>query len=490
MRKFLILTLVIFLALLASASATNMVSNPMANSTFNYGDQIVITGQIGLVEDAAGATVEFSAYSEYLSQRVPVATKIYSFLADIPITFSHINKGALVWAVTDSVNTSDDWRIEVDISKGPAELATLKSNKFTISNKLFVEHSANSNLFNFGEPLEFSGTVLDARGVPARGSALISLEELEAGNVLTDTVPLENGYLSYSYTFKPTDPTGSYTLSVEFTDENGNTGSASVNDLAVTNRLEMVCSMQKLEVPPGGIAVAYGSITDAHGDPIGGLNITSWITDPGENKTLKYSTFSDANGNYGFEVPLGEQAVPGTYTVRVGTEDQSGNEGSCGQSFTVKVTKRLLVSLASNTSSSYIGETIDLRASLENKGNVDLSGTVNFFMDSHKVAFEQFTLGRGQSRTITTRWSVPEDPGNHTLKTTVLVDGERLAESEEIKFTILEQQAPTVDFDFIWIVLLLLVVIVVAAFLFTKRQEIKEHFWHREFKKSFRKRRH
>ncbi|MFH1425002.1 MAG: hypothetical protein ABIG20_05050 [archaeon] len=491
MKKLALCALVLFLIVLSGAHAGMTVSNPRANSTFNYGDQIVITGTIELGENIPGSEVQFLAVSDSTSQEIPITTKIYSFLADTPVSFSLITKGTLLWDVTSTINTADDWRIKVKIKTGYDSYADFYSGKFTITENLFVERSINARIFNRGETLEFSSIVLNAHGFPVEGKASISLEESGLGGIVTDSADLKNGYISYAYTFKASDPPGTYSLEANFLDNYGNARTSIIDDIIVTDELKMACSLQKTNINPGGVVVLFGTIDNVHDEPLDKISTKSWFT-TSEDISTTYDAISDSNGHFSFEAPISKQDPPGQYTAKAEATDEYGNKGKCAKTFTVAEEKKLLAGLKLNASSAYIGDQVDLVAALENTGNIDIQGTVNFYMDSYKIGFNSFTLLRGEKKDVLSVWDIPEAPGDHLLKVTILVDEQRLAESESAAFVIEEKPVRLLDSLGGKLLLAVVILLIIAAVFFfnSKRKSFRDKLWRHEFKKSFSKRKH
>jgi hypothetical protein len=84
---------------------------------------------------------------------------------------------------------------------------------------------------------------------------------------------------------------------------------------------------------------------------------------------------------------------------------------------------------------------------------------------------------------------VAGDVGNHTINVAVLADGAQLFETQPQTFTIVERPVPPKKFKFTRThALIFVIALIIILAIYIKKQSIKERLWHREFRRSIRKR--
>ena len=477
-----------FIFLLSSTAVfANEVLNPREGDSYNLGNTIVITGFISLNETVKGAEVSFYAISPSLNKSAEIAQKYYSFDKDSPVTFSQINKGTLTWKIPASLNRSDDWKILVNVSKGGENLLNITSGPFAITNKISILVGLNSYLFNLGEKLNVIGSALYSRGDTVDGIVSITLSEKTAGTVLADTATSKLGYISYSYTFKPSNAPGNYSIQVDVKDSDGNYGTKTITNIILSNRLNMNCTINKTSLSPGESVLVLGGIKNVHGVPYSGVNVSALVADPTEEKTLEYNTLSDQNGNFVFNIQMPKLASPGKYTISIISNDNYGNTGQCDLTINVGILKNVSASLNLNSTNGYLSNSIPFSYIIKNNGNVNLTGTIKLYIDNNSIALDasNFTVARGMEVTLNRSWVISGTPGNHSLRAEVFIDGEKLFETSPQSFTIQEHK----NKKYLTFKLtnskriLLLFLLIVLFIIYLKRKDIREHFWRREFEK-------
>jgi hypothetical protein len=489
MKKVMAVTLLFFILLASGAYAqVSTIYNPQGGSEYNRGDQIIITGQIILDQDLPGAKVVFSAVTA-ANETTAITTKYYSFLKDTPTTFSQIYKDTLRWNVPADAILSDNWRILAEVFDDSTRVQSIHSSRFTVTDELTVFFGVNQKEFNLGETLEISGTILNIRGEPVEGTADISIEEKEVGTVKTDTVTIESGYLSYSHQFQKTDPSGKYSVEVSILDTDGNTGDAKTDGLVVSGELAMTCELQDTSIAPEEATSLIGTLKDVHGNVVESAAVSALVTDPLEEKTLSYTATTDANGNFAFDFSVPSMASPGEYTIEVTTNDSAGNIGECIRTFKVGGEKAVKLKLSTDNTWYYTGDTMNITITTENIGNLDLVGSLKIYVDAETlIDTKGFDTKVSEKATATASWKVAGTPGNHTINVIAEAGGQNIEQSMPKSFSIVERPKPPKVFKLGWgkRVLLLFIVLIIAIAFF-KKKDIKEFFWHREFKKKFQK---
>ena len=481
---------ILLIALLASGASAQVstIYHPQGSSEYNRGDNLIITGQIVLDQDMPGAKVVFSALSG-ANQTTPITTKYYSFLKDSPVTFSQIYKGTLSWAVPADATLSDNWNILIEVFDGTTRLQSITSGKFTVTDELTVFFGVNQNSFNLGEALEVSGTILNTRGEPVEGTADISIDEKDSGAVKVDTVTIENGYLSYTYPFEKTDPSGTYSVEISIRDTDGNVGEAKTAGLKVSGELEMTCELQDTSIAPEELTSLIGTLKNIHGTVLEDVPVYALVTDPLAETTLSYTTRTDANGNFAFDFSVPSMATPGEYEIEVTANDSAGNVGQCTRAFEIGSEKAVSVKLSTDNTWYYTGDTMNITLTTENTGNLDLVGSLKVYVDgTDLVETKGFDIQVGKKSTTQASWKVSGTAGNHTINVVTEVAGSKIDESMPKSFSIVERPTPPKAFKLGWKgIALILVILAILAVLYFKKKDIKDFFWHREFKKKFHK---
>ncbi len=478
-----LISIFLFTFLLAPAVFADEVINPSAGDSYNLGDTIHLNGYITLEEDAKAAKVIFSAENENLDESIKIAEKYYTFTKGVPATFSQINKGTLSWKVPSNIKKGSEWKINIEVKKNTRTLTEFSSKSFNITDKLSIVAGVNSDMFNFGHELVLGGTILDAGKQPVDGIADIYVEEETYGLVFSAESAVVNGYLQYSYQFNSSAVPGNYTVLVELNDTDGNSDSFSITNLILSSALALESSPQKYELEPGDSVIVTGTVEDIRGDSVQGLQVYAFLTVPNEESAVKYSEKSDSNGKFAFTVKLPERAPPGKYPLEIVTNDSFENVGRDEHTLEVGVIRKISASLSLNKTAVYQGESLNLTYVLDNTGNVDLSGEIELYLDNDKVKESAFSVERGSKKTIETEWEASGEVGSHDLYASVIVDEEKLSSSDKKEITLLERKQP---FEFkmdgtLSIIILITAVLLIVVYL--KRRDIKEYFWHKEYKK-------
>lgn len=471
----------------ASALSSIEVTSPRSGAVYNVGDSVAVTGQITLDQSVAGALVSFSAVSKKLNKTMPITTKIYSFTASTPVTFSQINKGTLSWSVPFDTVQSEDWQIYVSIDKEPQKIVEFFSTSFSISKSLLISVSSNTRLLNLGETIEASGTVLDANSNPINGNAIVTIGHALLGSVSSETIPVQNGFIDFRYSMKRSDPPGNYSITFKVSDINGNTGLRLIQGIVVSDKLNINCTLPGAQFTPGGEFDVIGNLKDIHDRPAEAVPITSYLTFPTQPISLNFNSNSDANGNFAVRVELPKLAEPGTYSLSVVAEDSNGNTGTCYQTFSIAAQKDVLVGLKLNSSWYYQTTEAGLELNIKNSGNIDLLGTVSVLVDNKEVDSFDFATKKGEDKTQTQSWAVSVIPGEHTISALLTsADGKILTQTPPQPFTVYAHPGQPKKFELSikWAFILVGIAFIIG-YLFLKRKEIRDYLWHWELKRKY-----
>lgn len=487
-QKISLIAFLFFILMSLNVFASNEILNPKTGDVYNLGDNIIINGQLSISENVAGVKVSFYAYSKTYNKTITITTKYYSFSKNIPVTFSQINKETLSWNVPSDIQTATDWQILVRATKDFITYGAIDSPLFTISKTLSITLSTNQNLFNLGETLEVGGMVLDAQGNVVEGDATITLDEEKVGTVVSDIAFIKNGYLSYTYQFKPVDPIGIYTLSVKLQDSDGNKGSAIFTNINVSNTLDIECSVKESEILPGKSITLIGNIKNVHSGVLRSIPIIGFF-EMSENTTLGYNTISDANGKFSLEIGVPILIDPGEYQIKVSANDFFGNYGECIKTIKILSEKKISAILSLDRAWYYKDDTLSFNAELRSGSNLDVSGNIDLYIDSSKVLSKDFEILKGALTTANGTLKVAFTLGNHTARILVSSGEEVLYETEPLTFAVYERPKPKEPFQFKPVHALIIIIILIAVFLyFAFKRDIKEYFWRRELQKHFQKR--
>lgn len=483
-KGLILLSIFLFISLLIPAISADAVINPTRASSFNLGDRISITGHITLNKGVKGAKVFFYAENPLIDKSILIEENYYSFYEDAPATFSQINKGSLSWKIPSNISPSNKWRINVKVKKTSKTYANFSSSPFQITDDLTVLAGINHRLFNLGDELKVSGTVLSSEGEPINGVADVYIQEKNYGKIDSGEATAEDGYLQYSYQFSSEDFPGNYTAKVEINDTEGNEGTVSVEDIYLTNSLTVESEPRQVEMEPGGSTIVTGEVTNIRGESLEDLTVEGLLTVPNQESATKYEESSDSNGKFSFTVKLPEAAPPGKYPLKVEANDSHGNIGKDEHTLYVGVIRNLSLSLKLNETSVYEGEVLNLSYRLKNKGNVDISGTLKLYSGESVVKEREFKAPRGEMKEINELWKVSETAGLHDLHAVAFVEGNETFESGTSTLQVMQKEK-ALELELTPRQSIIAVVIaLIAIFVYLKRRDIREYFWHKELREA------
>ena len=484
-----IATLVFAVTLLPVHALSSVeVSSPTQNSVYNVGSSVAITGQITIDEDAAGATVSFSAVSKRLNKTVAIKSAIYSFAANTPVSFTQINKGTLSWAIPFETVQSDDWKIYVTVDRPITKYVEFSSVSFTISKSLSLSVSSNTRLLNLGETIEASGTALDANGNPITGTASVAMDHGVLGDVSSESAQINNGFLTFSYKLKPSDPPGDYSLTFKVTDESGNSALKLIQGIVVSDKLEVNCTLPAQQLKPGSEFDLIGTLRNIHGKPVKDVPVISYLTFPNKPVSINFNNSkSDANGNFAVHISLPQLAGPGTYALDAIAEDGNGNSGACYKTFPLGTTQNVLVGLNLNSSWFYQSTDAGIELNIKNGGNTDLVGTATVFVDEKQADSFDFAVRKGEDASLGRTWHVSSPVGEH--KITILLtspDAKILTQTVPQSFNVYAHPPQQKAFVLsVKTAFAIAVIVVMLCYILVRRNEIKSHLWHWQLRREY-----
>ncbi|HIK00421.1 TPA: hypothetical protein H1016_02665 [archaeon] len=488
-KKFLFISIMLFTLLTLSsvnAATTVDIKSPKTGTTYNVGDQLVVDGTITLDQTLLGTTVTFKAYSQKYNITIPLAQKIYNFQANVPVTFSQINKGNIIWILARNTQVGTDWQIIIDIDKSPAYATTFESGFFFISKTIPLTTSVNSYMLNIGETLEATGTATTLRGTPANGTGNILLEHSELGTIYSNNTSVIDGFISIRYPFDKGDPTGTYTLTFKIVDSNGNIGFVILTGIVLSDQLKLTCSIPRSEFLPGESFAVTGNLKNIHDAPLEKIPVVAYLTNPNENTAVNFVGTTNGNGNFEIIVGTPKLAQPGQYNLRLVAEDSDGNVGRCEKNFFLNVQRIYVIDFKLDNSWFYNESELGNEVVIVNKGNIDLSGKIVLVLDGVEVTSTDFFVQKGLEATVRPYWIVSGTEGTHTLEAVIRVQNETLYRTEPQFFTIFPKPLPKkILSPSVWQVFIVAGIFVIAILLYLKKKDIRDHFWHWELKRKY-----
>ncbi len=488
-KKFLFVWIMLF-ALLALSSAdaasTAEIKSPKTGTTYNVGDQLVVDGTITLDQTLLGATVIFKAYSQRYNITIPLAQRIYNFQANVPATFSQINKGNIIWNIAKNTQVGTDWQIIIDIDKIPVFSTTYESGFFFISKTLPLTTSVNSYLLNIGETLEATGTATTLRGTAVNGTGNILLEHSEIGTVYSNNTSVTDGFISITYPFNKADPAGTYTLTFKVVDNNGNVGFVVLTGITLSDQLKLTCTIPRAEFLPGESFAVTGNLKNIHDTPLGKIPVVAYLTSPSENTTVNFIGTTNGNGNFEIFVSTPKLAQPGQYNLRLLAEDTDGNNGRCEKNFFLNVRRSFSVNFGLDNSWFYNESEFGSEIKIVNRGNIDLVGKIVLAFDGIEVTSTDFLAQKGLETTIRPFWIISGSEGTHTVEAILRVQNETIYRTEPQFFTIFPKPPPKKILNpSIWQIFIVVGIFVIAILLYLNKKEIRDYFWHWELKRKY-----
>lgn len=481
----LLITLIV-LATLSSVNATPAVTfdSPKTAEKYNIGDTVAVQGTITLDRDLRGATVSARAYSVVYNRTTSLGQRFYNFKANVPVSLSEIFPDGLNWVTVGNTQTSNDWKIAIDVEKTPVYSTSFETPLFTITKSLVLKPALSGYVFNYGDTLEITGTVTTAKGNPVQADGKISFQNPDTGDIKVVNITIKDGLLSYSYTFNQEDKPVSYTLILRAVDSNGNVGFITLTGVKVTDKLDLTCNIPKTEFLPGDVFAVSGTLTNAHSGIMPSITVNAYLDIASTNITQAYPAKTDESGNYQITIEPPKLVTPGQYTVKVIAEDTDQNIGKCEKDFFMNVKRDIAVDFKLNSSWYYNESEVDSEIKINNKGNIDIVGKVSLLVDSVEVVTQDFTAPRGLESTIKPFWVVTGTKGEHTVRAVIKQDSEILYQTKAIPFTLYPKPAPPVP-PAAWQILIVIVLIVIGILSIVKKKELKYWWWHQELKSKY-----
>ncbi len=309
MKLSLILMILIFLMPLVSADIT---VNDLLQEKYNLGDKIATSGRI-ITNDNYKGFLNYNLICPDMQK--PLSPLSVSITGQEAYTFSEerqILEGNGLCFIELSLNQE-----------------TVKTNNFTITKELDADFSISDSSVKLGEELKITGSVFKLNGVNVNGLATITLK-VDGTPYIIDAKDIINGDFEYTNTLSSL-PAGHYIVDVYVKDlYNNERLFENITSFDVSNQLNVIGSISKLDAKPGDVITLEGEVRDAEDNPVSN-DVNAYVEVNGQDRR----DLTITNGKFKTKVTLKTDTRSGNNKIQVIAEDKFGNIGE--ESFFVAV---------------------------------------------------------------------------------------------------------------------------------------------------------
>ncbi len=308
------LILVILLILIPIAGALELES--INKSVFNLGDNIEVKGNIQTAFKG-GFRINLNCGNV------------------VSLMFKNVTLGenAEFNEAVKLYNGEGDCNIGVSLETKDGIIDYKDSNKFRLSRDINSSFFSEKEFVAKGESLRFGGTVKKISGLDFSGLITITIEGASSKEVFTKDINNE-----WDFDFDTVNrPIGVYRVSVKYQDLYGNGGEfKDVIAFKISNKIDFAFDLGNGTYSPSETVPIKGIIKNFKGDPVSGKVKIIFLD--------KITTMDVNDGNLAYDLKLEDNQASGDYNIGFKVEDDFGNYGERGYSFSVrKVPKSLLV---------------------------------------------------------------------------------------------------------------------------------------------------
>ncbi|MBT4174352.1 hypothetical protein HOC80_04115 [archaeon] len=311
MKKGLLIILIICL-LIPAASATIDIDGP-AQSRYNVGDTVTISGSILEDEDLSGylqLTVE--CYDvDFPLQRIP-----FDLISGERVYLSSLNLPNII--ITSSMDGYCHVKAQTIVSSNVIDEET--SSSFEVVKDMEGTFDVSDTLFQLGDTLSMEGRIEKLDGTKISGSAEIYFEQ-DGIEYLVDAVAVIDGYLNYEYQFVAGYP-GDYDINLLVRDYYGNMQVFSnVGSFDLIDDLYVTMDASADSFLPGDDIIVTGEVKTAQKTSVSSASVSIEFGDE-----LYSASLVDSEFTYAFVVS--DDIESGDHKLTVTVKDSYDNEGS------------------------------------------------------------------------------------------------------------------------------------------------------------------
>ncbi len=337
-RQLFLIFLIIILAIpFVNATIT---SNPLSSSVYNFGDKILISGDVTYNKDVR---TSLDLFLNCNSNSIQVATTSLNLKSNESSSFSNlVTLPSSLSGKCDLVGNLNDLDGKL--------LETYNLGSFEVSGELKSNFQINKNEFQLGDTLSIKGSVLKQSGIAADGVFVVSFKQ-GTKLMFMDTIEVSGGLVNYTK-FLNRIAAGKYSVDVLVKDNLGNTQSfTGLFEFDIVSALNVNIVLDKGIYSPGDSVVLNGFVSSNLLNSLKNINLDFDFEGAPRGIKLKTSTdtfttnyvipvniksgehnitiiASDENGNYVVKnIQFNVQAIPTTLETKIDSTnyDPSGN---------------------------------------------------------------------------------------------------------------------------------------------------------------------
>lgn len=299
--------------------------DPIAKTTFNYGDKLVVSGNVIIEQDArAFLAISLSCGGS----KKTLSTTFMDLKNGVNSGFSNL---------VSMPSLPGTCRIEARLTSNGDDLETKESPEFSVTGNLKsnfdVSVKSNSQL---GDSFVINGAVLKQDGAVVDGSAVINFKE--GGNlVFFEDADIKSGEFSYRKDLSLI-PAGDYSIDVEVKDNLGNSGYYSdVTTFSVLDKLGIDARIDKNLYDPSEALSLSGEVKSLINSVVENIDVEVEI----EGVKLMDS-LPDAKFPFNIKYSIPSNIKRGEHIIKITVKDDKGNYGTTSLKFSVRAVPKTL----------------------------------------------------------------------------------------------------------------------------------------------------
>ncbi|MBI1973064.1 hypothetical protein HYS50_03595 [Candidatus Woesearchaeota archaeon] len=313
-KRGLLLILGLFLLVLPFPSSAAITIEGPEQTTFNFGDQLSITGTIIETADMDG----YLKFELDCGEKEILATKAFSLKANVQKTLAE------TFTVPQSITGS--CRLHVFFESNGEIKDELNSATFSVTSTLNAPITLNKESVQLGDSVTLAGTITRMDGKPIEGVAKVIFRQ-GRNIIVQDTVKISKGKFSYTYETED-NPAGAYEIEIEITDINNNKQIVIFDRFIILGNIGLTITLNDNEFLPGEKVKIDGTAKTGDSRITKG---TAYITldEKRDEATILLGILKHT-------IMLPEDIKTGEHTLTIDVEDSYGNKET--QRFVIIIT--------------------------------------------------------------------------------------------------------------------------------------------------------
>ena len=352
-KRFLI---VLFSALfcIAFPVLADITINPPAQTTYNFGDTITLSGDILQTTDN---TYLFKLILSCDTDQ-QLVVKTLSLTANAPYPFSE---------TFTLLNTpKGTCTIRAELHDQGTVIDHTNTNAFTVTGELNGKFSLDKYLLKLGDTITIGGDITTMSGDPVEGTATILFQQ-NGQDFHADTIPINKGTFAHTYKTQH-DPAGTYDLKVNVLDKYGNKQTFVLDPFRIESGIEIIAQADPFHVLPGE-KIRISGETSLLDLPLSSGTITADLNNDKYTNNIR-------KGRFSFKIPVSGTITSGKHDVRIRVADDHGNIGGITTSFIVDPLPTRM-DITTNKETYIPGDIVDITATLIDQANEAIPRDIN-----------------------------------------------------------------------------------------------------------------